>query len=113
MNPQQNQIISEKVKNRKALAIALENVWQVLGNRNRIEILFNLCDSEQTWSELMFSLQMNPRTLSLHLKYLQEYDIVSKHDDKYKLTSMGEKICELNFIKPEVLGELSERIKIE
>ena len=91
------------IQKRKALAIAYETVWSVLGNRNRIEILFKLCESEQSWSDLMFSLQINPRSLSAHLKYLQEYKIVMKQDKDYMLTDLGEKICEMNFFNPKKL----------
>lgn len=90
----------EEIKKRKALAIAYETVWNILGNRNRIEILFKLCESEQSWSDLMFSLQINPRSLSAHLKYLQENEVVIKKDKAYLLTDLGKKICKMNFFKP-------------
>ena len=94
----------EQIQKSKTLAIAYETVWKILANRNRIEILFKLCESEQNWSDLMFSLQINPRSLSAHLKFLQEYEIIKKNGKKYYLTEIGEQICELNFFKPEYLS---------
>ena len=104
MNPQTPKENLTQIERRKALAIAYEKVWSILANRNRIEILFKLCEGEQNWSDLMFSLQINPRSLSSHLKFLQDYEIVNKNDKKYHLTELGKEICELNFFKPEYLS---------
>lgn len=88
----------KQIQRRKALAIAYETVWKILANRNRLEILFKLCESEQHFSDLMYSLQINPRSLSAHLKFLQEYEIVEKDGRIYSLTELGMKICELDFL---------------
>ena len=97
----------DEIQTKKALTIAHKTVWSVLANKNRVEILFKLCESELSWSDLMFSLKINPRSLSSHLKYLQEYEIVRKNDKNYSLTDIGEKLCELNFINFDDLPDIS------
>ena len=93
---------NEDIANRKALALSYETVWKVLANRNRVEILFLLCESDKSWSDLMYTIMINPRSLSAHLRYLKEYNIVTKNEKNYGLTEFGKRICELNFFNPKI-----------
>ena len=93
----------DDIANRKATALAHVTVWNVLGNENRLRILFMLCDSTQSWSDLMYTLKINPRSLSAHLRYLQQNEIVAKNGKDYSLTEFGNRICELNFFNPKYL----------
>lgn len=88
-----------EIAKKRDLVIAHKTIWEILANRNRVEILYKLYESELNWSGLMFSLRINPRALSSHLKSLQEYQAVDKNKKKYRLTETGKKVCELKLKK--------------
>ena len=89
--------------------IAKETVFKTLSNRNRIEIISRLYDSDMTWSKLMFDVRVNPKSLRDHLNYLIEKKIVEKKEKKYSLTELGRDICELEFLSDieKTIGEFN------
>lgn len=86
-------------------------MFKLLSNKNRIEILYNLYESSKSWSELQSCLNMNPKLLRDHLRYLIRYEIVKKEDNIYVLTDLGKGLCELNFfIRPKDIEEVMAKI---
>jgi len=85
-------------------------MFKLLSNKNRIEILYKLYDSDKSWSELHSILNMNPKLLRDHLNYLIRYEIIKKENSFYKLTNFGRGLCELNFfIRPKDIEEVEEK----
>lgn len=80
----------------KGVAKSKVILFKLLGNENRIEILYELYESNKTWTELNNELQMNPKLMRDHLNYLIRYKIVEKKDNIYSLTDLGKDICDLN-----------------
>jgi len=80
----------------KGVAKAKATIFKLLGNQNRIEILYELYESDKTWTELNNELHMNPKLMRDHLNYLIRYEIVEKRDNIYSLTDLGRDMCELN-----------------
>ena len=91
-------LTTEQIQERKKLAKSYETLWKTLANHNRIEILFALCESDYTFSNLMYTIRLNPRSLSSHLKYLKQENIIDQEGKIYSLTQLGEKICLLTFL---------------
>ena len=89
----------ETIEILKAFIIERREIWKIIGNENRINILYGLYERDQTWSELMFSLRINPKALRDHLHYLINYKMVFKNDGFYSLTKLGRNICELRFVQ--------------
>jgi len=79
----------------KAFAIAQRTIWRTLSNESRVKILYKLYEGDSTWSDLMFSLKINPKSLSSHLNFLIEYQMVEKNNGDYTLTEFGGEVCEL------------------
>jgi DNA-binding HxlR family transcriptional regulator len=87
------------LKELKAFAIAQREIWKTLSNKNRIEILYELYKGKSTWSELMFNLKINPKSLNNHLKYLIRLKMVEKTIGFYKITDFGKEVCELKIFE--------------
>jgi len=51
----------------------------------------------------MFNLKINPKSLSNHLNYLIEYQMVEKKNDGYGITAFGREVCELK-----IFSEIAE-----
>ena len=83
----------------EAFAIAQKTIWKTLSNENRIKILYKLYEGDSTWSDLMFTLKINPKSLSNHLNFLIEYEMVEKRDGEYSLTEFGREVCELRIFE--------------
>jgi len=76
----------------------LKNVelWKLLGQEARIKILYHLYEGPASWSDLMYSNEINPKSLSSHLTQLIEYDLVRKTSDGYyRITGKGQDVCSL------------------
>jgi len=50
-------------------------------------------------SDLMFSLKINPKSLSSHLNFLIEYQMVEKDNGDYIITEFGREVCELRMFE--------------
>lgn len=87
----------------KAFAIAQNTIWKTLGNENRVKILYALYESDLSWSDLMFNLKINPKSLSGHLNHLIEYQMVEKKEGNYGITPFGREVCELR-----IFSEIAE-----
>ena len=90
------------------ILIKYKVIWEILVNEHRVNIIFELLKKPSTWSELMYDLRLNPRSLAIHLNYLQTNGIVTKDKKKYALTERGQAICNLEFINEEELEKLAQ-----
>ena len=81
-------------------------IWKALANENRLRILQSLSEEDSTFSNLMYSLRMNPRSLTSHLKWLRRHGFVSKEEKLYKLTEAGTALYKLEFLNFEKLKEV-------
>lgn len=94
--------------NNLQILIKYKTIWEILANKHRIDIIFELLSKPSTWSELMYDLRINPRALASHLKYLQENNIIIKDERKYTLTEKGVSIANLDFINTQELEKLAQ-----
>lgn len=76
-------------------AIAQKTIWKTLSNENRINILYKLYEGTASWSDLMFSLKINPKSLNSHLNFLMEHLMVEKTNGHYGITNFGKEVCEM------------------
>lgn len=53
---------------------------RALANETRISILYSLYKKPKTWTELLFSLKINPKSLRDHLNFLTESGLVKKRE---------------------------------
>lgn len=81
-------------------------IFKTLANRHRVNIIYKLYEGIATFSQLMFDLRINPRSLSAHLKYFKAENIVQKNEKDYELTERGRRICRLDHFNIEKLKEL-------
>jgi Predicted transcriptional regulator len=70
-------------------------VFQAVSSENRLKIIKELSTGPKTWSELMFSLKMNPKILDESLKKLIQAGVIVKEGNKYRLTSIGDYILQI------------------
>lgn len=79
---------------------------RALANGTRLEIIYALYDSPKTWTELLFKLQINPKSLRDHLEYLRKSGLVKKSDPTgFELTEACKTFIELS------LGEIISTAK--
>lgn len=68
----------------------METMLRMLANKNRINILYALLERAKTWTELIFELRMNPKTLKHHLDYLRREKLVTENEPQgFRLTEGG------------------------
>ncbi|MDT7891400.1 MAG: ArsR family transcriptional regulator [Thermoproteota archaeon] len=70
-------------------------VFQALASEVRIRIVKSLKEGPKTWSELMFSLKVNPKILDESLKRLIKAGVVIKDGNKYRLTDLGDYVLQI------------------
>jgi len=76
---------------------AVATMMRMLSNENRVRILYALHEKPKTWTELIFELKMNPKTLGHHLDYLREKRIVAENKPQgFKLTKAGRTFMEMS-----------------
>lgn len=74
----------------------LATMMKMMSNKNRLRLLYSLREKPKTWTELMFQLQMNPKTLQHHLNYLRVNKMVKENKPHgFRLTEAGEAFMEL------------------
>jgi len=70
---------------------------KALANETRLEILYSLYDKPKTWTELLFELQVNPKSLRDHLRFLERNGLVKKAKNVgFELTEAGQAFIELS-----------------
>ncbi len=77
------------------------DVWRTLANGNERRILFAVVERQrpQRFSDLMYDLKLNPRSLSDALKRLQKRGFVMKVERKYTCTPAARDITDGTFFK--------------
>jgi predicted transcriptional regulator len=83
------------VKKTDANAVAI--MMGALANETRLRILYSLYQRPKTWTELMFELKLNPKSLRDNLLYLRNSHLVQKRKPKgFELTEAGKAVMELS-----------------
>ena len=72
-------------------------MMRALANETRLRILYALHDNPKTWTELLFKLQINPKSLRDHLEYLKKSGLIKKSKPSgFDLTEAGKAFIELS-----------------
>jgi DNA-binding transcriptional ArsR family regulator len=69
-------------------------ISSALAHLTRLEILDLLRNKNFGFNELKDELNLNPNTLSFHIKTLREADLIDDNEDGYTLTELGRKTFE-------------------
>ena len=81
----------------KATIRAYQTMMKALSNENRLEIMHSLHDKPKTWTELLFELQINPKSLRDHLSFLKKSGLIKKKEPiGFELTGAGRAFIELS-----------------
>lgn len=80
------------------------DVWKTLATNSDRRILFAVVERPRRWSDLMFDLRLNPRTLSESLKRLKKRGLVMKVEQstdptKYTYTLAARDIARGDFFR--------------
>lgn len=70
-------------------------VFYAVASEVRIRIIKTLQEGPKTWSELMFTLKVNPKILDESLKKLIKAGVVVKEKNRYRLTELGDYILQI------------------
>ena len=90
------------MKNRQDLSLA--KVFKALSNESRLNLVFSLNESSKTWTELLFELKINPKSLRDYLAILQETQMVKKSKPVgFELTSIGKAFVQLSIVGSSLL----------
>lgn len=72
-------------------------MMKVLANETRLSILYALNDKPKKWTDLLFELKINPKSLRDHLAYLRKSGLVRKSDPVgFELTEAARAFIELS-----------------
>jgi len=74
--------------------ITSEILYAIAGE-TRLKIIRELSKGPKTWSELMFTLKVNPKVLDESLKRLIKAGVVVKEGNKYRLSGLGDYILQI------------------
>lgn len=81
-------------------------VLKAFANGTRLHIIQQLLEKPRTWTQLMFELKLNPKSLRDHLKILQDTGIVTVNKPHgYKMTEVGKELI------LKILGPIIEMTK--
>jgi len=84
-----------ETENHKIRAIAI--VMRALSNETRLSILNSLYKKPKTWTQLLFELRINAKSLRDHLLYLRKSSLVRKREPVgFELTEAGKAIFEIS-----------------
>jgi DNA-binding HxlR family transcriptional regulator len=90
---EQTEIETGSERNLKAATIMLK----AIANETRLQILNLLYTQPKTWTELIFELKINPKTLRDNLRYLRESGLVKKREPVgFELTEAGQAVMDLS-----------------
>jgi predicted transcriptional regulator len=72
-------------------------ILKAVSNPTRLNILYSLYEKPKTWTELIFELEVNPKSLRDHLVFLRKARLVKKGKSKgFELTTAGKTFIELS-----------------
>lgn len=84
----------------KATIKAYQIMMKALSNETRLEILTSLHKTPKTWTELLFELQINPKSVRDHLGALRKSGLVQKSEPVgFELTDAGRAFMEMSLEK--------------
>ena len=63
---------------KKEVIKAYKLMMKALSHESRLDILYSLYEKPKTWTELLFELKINPKSLRDHLNYLKKSGLVRK-----------------------------------
>jgi len=73
---------------------------KALANETRLSILYSLNEKPKTWTDLLFELQINPKSLRDHLAFLRKSGLVKRSDPEgFELTEAAEAFLKLSLEK--------------
>lgn len=76
---------------------AVTMMMKALANEARLSILHKLHERSLTWTELIFQLRINPKSLRDHLNFLRKSGLVKKKEPVgFELTDAGKAFIELS-----------------
>jgi len=82
----------------KKIIIAIATMMRALANETRLSILYKLYEKPRTWTELIFELKINPKSLKDHLEYLKKSHLVRKRKPVgFELTDSAKEFIESSF----------------
>ena len=94
-------------QNQRLKALAL--VLKALSHETRLRILNLLHENKKTWNEMQLELQINPKSLRDHLKYLLDRNLVKKIEPVgFALTFAGKIILEISMKEMLAVIELDD-----
>ena len=95
---------------KKAMS-AVAAMMRALANETRLRILYELRESSKTWTELMFELKLNPKSLRDHLDYLRKSGLVEKREPVgFGLTDAAKEFMESNL--PQLISTVKQAVEI-
>ena len=75
-------------------------MMKALANETRLSILYSLNEKPKTWTDLLFELQINPKSLRDHLAFLRKSGLVKRSDPEgFELTEAAEAFLKLSLEK--------------
>jgi DNA-binding transcriptional ArsR family regulator len=81
----------------KEAVAAYTIMMRALANETRLNILRSLYDGKKTWTELLFELEVNPKSLRDHLGYLRKSGLVKRsRETGFELTEAGRAFMQLS-----------------
>ena len=90
---------------------AVATMMRALANETRLSILYKLYDSQKTWTELMFELKLNPKSLRDHLDYLRKNGLVERREPAgFGLTDAAKEFMESNL--PQIIFTVKQALEI-
>lgn len=81
----------------KKVISAYTRMMRALANETRLSILYALRYKQKLWTELLFELEINPKSLRDHLAYLRKSGLVRKSEPAgFELTEAARAFLELS-----------------
>lgn len=95
----------------KKVVNAYTLMMKALANETRLSILHSLNEKPKTWTNLLFELKINPKSLRDHLAYLRKSGLVRKSDPEgFELTEAARAFLELSL--EEILSTAKQAARI-
>ena len=90
---------------------AVAMMLKALANEARLSILYRLHEGSLTWTQLIFQLRMNPKSLRDHLDFLRRSGLVKKREPVgFELTEAGKAFVELSL--KDLISTAKEAVEI-
>jgi len=95
----------------KKIISAVATMMRALANETRLNILYKLYEGPKTWTELIFELNLNPKSLRDHLDYLRKNGLVEKRKPAgFGLTEAAVEFMESNL--PKMISTVKQAAEI-